>query len=334
VGQALAGIAKHGLASGVPEALALVGDLAGADRCFVFQNVRGDDGRLWMRLRHEWVRPGSPSMLSAGAQETQPYFPSLARWIDVLGEGGVVGGVVAEMPATERDELIAEGVVWTLTVPVEAGEWWGFVGIDRCRDVSDDPDGDLALLRTLAEAVGAGVLTDRAREDAALHADLYREMVERGPAVLYIDAVDDAASTIFIGPQVEALLGYTPREWMQDPQMWERVLHPDDRIRAIAENIRHNETGEPYVLEYRVIHKDGGVVWIHDEAVMVRDGLARRHARRDRPARGGQPREPPRVPRRADRAPVARDVRGTAGPVDRPSTSQRRCRGRAVRRSR
>jgi diguanylate cyclase (GGDEF)-like protein/PAS domain S-box-containing protein len=70
---------------------------------------------------------------------------------------------------------------------------------------------------------------------------------------------------------VTQLLGYTPEEWIADPEMWPRLLHPDDRSRALAENARHNETGEPFRLEYRLFAKDGHVVWVHDEAMMVRD---------------------------------------------------------------
>src|SRR6185312_1989324 len=52
---------------------------------------------------------------------------------------------------------------------------------------------------------------------------------------------------------------------------WPTVLHPDDLAIARAGNARHNETGEPFSLEYRMIAKDGRVVWVRDEAVMIRD---------------------------------------------------------------
>ena len=58
---------------------------------------------------------------------------------------------------------------------------------------------------------------------------------------------------------------------MDDPDLWPRILHPDDRARALAENARHNETGEPFQLEYRLLHRDGHVVWVHDQARVVRD---------------------------------------------------------------
>jgi len=96
-------------------------------------------------------------------------------------------------------------------------------------------------------------------------------MIEPGPATTYIDGLEESAPTIYMSPQVTELLGYTPEEWIEDPEMWPRLIHPDDRARALAENARHNETGEPFRLEYRLFAKDGHVVWVHDEARMVRD---------------------------------------------------------------
>ena len=111
----------------------------------------------------------------------------------------------------------------------------------------------------------------RAAEDERLRDDLFRSIVEEGPAVTYIDAIDDSASSIYVSPQIEALLGYAPQEWCNDPGLWPRALHPDDRARALAENARHNETGEPFRLEYRMFAKDGRVVWVHDAARVVCD---------------------------------------------------------------
>src|SRR5918995_1436233 len=44
-----------------------------------------------------------------------------------------------------------------------------------------------------------------------------------------------------------------------------------DRERVLAEELRTDETGEPYRIEYRQIARDGLVVWVHDEATLVRD---------------------------------------------------------------
>ncbi len=98
----------------------------------------------------------------------------------------------------------------------------------------------------------------------------FRVLVEQAPAVVYIDGLDETASTLYVSPQIERLTGYTVREWRSDPDLWPRLLHPEDRERALAQQARHNETGEPFVMEYRVIARDGRVVWVRDSAVMVR----------------------------------------------------------------
>jgi two-component system sensor histidine kinase KdpD len=49
------------------------------------------------------------------------------------------------------------------------------------------------------------------------------------------------------------------------------MLHPDDRERVIAEDLAVNNDTAPYIGEYRLIARDGGVVWIHDEAKVLGD---------------------------------------------------------------
>ncbi|MDX6595971.1 MAG: hypothetical protein QOI72_1353, partial [Solirubrobacterales bacterium] len=97
----------------------------------------------------------------------------------------------------------------------------------------------------------------------------FRTLVEQLPAIVYIDAVDDLSTATYVSPHYERLLGFTPEERLADPGMWLRQLHPDDRDRVQAESLRSNETGEPFECEYRMITKDGRVVWLRDHAILV-----------------------------------------------------------------
>ena len=99
----------------------------------------------------------------------------------------------------------------------------------------------------------------------------YRTLVENVPAVVYIDNVDETNSVIYRSPYVSEVLGYDPDEFLSRPDFWQNILHPEDRERVLAENKRTNETGEPFRIEYRMIHKDGHAVWIRDEAVLISD---------------------------------------------------------------
>jgi PAS domain S-box-containing protein len=89
--------------------------------------------------------------------------------------------------------------------------------------------------------------------------------------VTHISGLDRNASTIYISPQVEQVLGYGPSAWLADPDLWVELLHEDDRDAAIAGNEEFLRTGEPFRMEYRMRARDGRVVWIRDVSVMIRD---------------------------------------------------------------
>jgi diguanylate cyclase (GGDEF)-like protein/PAS domain S-box-containing protein len=247
-----------------------LGRAASVDRAFVFQNVRDPQGRLWMDKVAWWRSEGVPARLGTDDTHLHPYFPEFAGWIDPFQRGDTIAGPVAALPG--GDVLANDGTRVTLQVPLRcAGDWWGFIGFDDCRSDRGWTAEERRALDTVAGAMDAALQRLRREEDVRLHEERYRSMVENGPAITYIDGVDDTASTLYISPQVERILGYSPQEWRNDAELWPRILHPDDRTRALAENERHNETGEPFQLEYRMIAKDGGVVWVHDEATIVRD---------------------------------------------------------------
>ena len=97
----------------------------------------------------------------------------------------------------------------------------------------------------------------------------YRTLVEQLPLVVYVDALDESSSNIFTSGGIEPLLGYTVEEWRDDPDLFVRTLHPDDRDRVLAAHTRTHRTHEPLSLEYRLIARDGAVVWIRDDGVVV-----------------------------------------------------------------
>jgi two-component system, NarL family, sensor histidine kinase UhpB len=73
----------------------------------------------------------------------------------------------------------------------------------------------------------------------------------------------------FVSPQVEEVLGFRPEEWMANPRLWIDALHPDDRDEVIGETTRSVDAGEPFKMEYRMLARDGRVVWLHDIASVV-----------------------------------------------------------------
>ena len=99
----------------------------------------------------------------------------------------------------------------------------------------------------------------------------YQTLVEQVPAIIYTESVGEPGGMMFISPQVEALLGYSPEEWLGHSDLWIEVLHPEDRDRVIQECVNSNQSLGAFLSEYRMIARDGRVVWFRDEAVLVHD---------------------------------------------------------------
>ena len=100
----------------------------------------------------------------------------------------------------------------------------------------------------------------------------FRSLVEKLPAIVYRMDPDDERRSVYVSPHVVDILGYTREEWLEQPDIWTELLHPDDREVVLAAYDQHNETGAPWEREYRLIASAGQVVWVHDQAILVRDG--------------------------------------------------------------
>jgi PAS domain S-box-containing protein len=121
-------------------------------------------------------------------------------------------------------------------------------------------------------------ITERKRAADAQHAAEanYRALVEQIPAITYIDVADGSAHTLFVSPQITAILGVSQEEWMQgDMEFWEKLIHPDDQLRVITAYHKTIETGQSFDEEYRMFARDGRMVWIDDHAVLLENTAGR-----------------------------------------------------------
>jgi PAS domain S-box-containing protein len=159
--------------------------------------------------------------------------------------------------ATDGEELL-------LRNPVHPGGVWV-----RCtgRPVVDETGalrGGVIVFHETTEA--RRNLEELARAEAK-----YRALLEQLPVITYTGALDPLGAILYVSPQLEPLLGYAPQEWVRDPEMWHRCLHPEDRARVQEEFRRWVASGEQRLrIEYRMQSRSGATVWFRDEAVLVR----------------------------------------------------------------
>jgi PAS domain S-box-containing protein len=230
-----------------------------------------------------------------------PLSHSLCQRLLVTGQPLVIGDVGAD-PLARGNQAVAEfGVAAYLGIPLRFG---GEVVGSLC--VADrQPRGwteeDVAVL---ADVAGLVLTEIELRADAdprrrtatpAGHdqpltelvarpelerrlADLeasYQALLERLPGVVYTLGPHAPNPVLYISPQLETLLGERAADWIGNADSFTRLVHPEDAGWVAEECERTNQTGDPFVAEYRMCTRDGQVRWVRDEAVLVRGGDGR-----------------------------------------------------------
>jgi PAS domain S-box-containing protein len=98
----------------------------------------------------------------------------------------------------------------------------------------------------------------------------YRALVEQIPAVVFMAYLDKGIGEAYVSPQIETVLGFSQREWLEDPVRWYQQIHPDDKMRWSVEAAEMFLSGKPLRSAYRVMARDGRVLWFQCEAKMIR----------------------------------------------------------------
>src|SRR5277367_743184 len=98
----------------------------------------------------------------------------------------------------------------------------------------------------------------------------YRALVEQIPAVVFMAYLDKGIGEAYVSPQIEAALGFSQAEWLEDPVRWYDQIYPDDKQRWSSEAAEMFLSGKPLKSAYRVLARDGRVLWFHCEAEMIR----------------------------------------------------------------
>ena len=127
-------------------------------------------------------------------------------------------------------------------------------------------------VQDLKEEVEERLLAEQAYQESERK---YRTLVEQTPAVTYTAALDENGGTLYVSPQVESIMGFSVEDYGNDPDIWTRQLHPEDRQRVLAKLAQMRCDHTPFSCQYRFVKRDGGVVWLRDEARIVKDEYGR-----------------------------------------------------------
>jgi PAS domain S-box-containing protein len=229
---------------------------------------------LWLKLPERAREEAATVATETPEIEIEPDDPILAYLANV-------SGVVEVVKLEEKVDLDSQalGAMKSadieLVVPlVSQGELIGLLSLGSRLSQQEYSADDRKLLRDLSTQTAPAVRVARLVRQQQEAETRYRTLVEQTPAITYVQEPLESSNpkaVAYISPQYETILGYHQESQMIDEELWLSRVHPEDRERVLAEEARTDRTGEHFRVEYRVIGGDGRVVWVRDEATLVRD---------------------------------------------------------------
>lgn len=81
---------------------------------------------------------------------------------------------------------------------------------------------------------------------------------------IFFEATPDGVHFNYISPQVEEILGYRPKEWLESDNFWSKHIHPNDRKQSVAYCREQTQLGNDHSFDYRFKKADGSYIWLRD----------------------------------------------------------------------
>ncbi len=141
-------------------------------------------------------------------------------------------------------------------------------------EVRELPEGELQLLRDLAENIAFGIVALRNRDAVADREERFKNLARATSDGVW--DFDIATGKVWRNEGWAKMFGFTRESVIADLPLWENQVHPDDRERVVTSLQAAREgDAEFWAAEYRMYHLDGTLMHILDRAYIMRDATGK-----------------------------------------------------------
>lgn len=151
---------RRGDAQGMVRVLGLLGQAAGVERAYVFENGRDErSGEPHMSQRFEWTAVSS--FIDDPKLQALPY-AQFEGWHAALSTRQPVQQWTSALTGHGREIMDEQGILVLLLVPIFVdGGFWGFIGFDNCTSERPWSPTEVEVLRAFADTLGATLVRHR-----------------------------------------------------------------------------------------------------------------------------------------------------------------------------
>ncbi|MGH8659365.1 MAG: EAL domain-containing protein [Gammaproteobacteria bacterium] len=111
-------------------------------------------------------------------------------------------------------------------------------------------------------------LSERERAENSLRESeqKFMRLVDNVPGAVYRCACDPDWTMEYIDQSIADISGYSPSEFIHNKvRSYASIIHPEDLAMVEQAVLRAVNKREPYVIEYRLMHRDGGLRWVYEK---------------------------------------------------------------------
>ncbi|WP_375560544.1 PAS domain-containing protein [Bernardetia sp. OM2101] len=134
------------------------------------------------------------------------------------------------------------------------------------RDVTGNPERLLGVVQDITQIT----LQQQALEQSQIQLESLSNNLQ---GIMYRSLIDENWTMKFISKGVERITGYAASDFLDNKVCsFASIIHPDDNS-TNEEITQAIETKQPYKIEYRLIHKNGSVIWVEETGQVVEDKI-------------------------------------------------------------
>lgn len=253
----------------IQQVLELVGRAAGADRAYLFECVSPAEGSVWTATQTaEWCAPGIEPQAANAELRRCPLTGAFTEMVERLERELPVVAHVRDLPLPERGVLERQQIQSLLLVPFHLDDrWQGFMGFDSCQREREWTSVEIGLLQAVTADIGHFRQRVRAARELRDSEARFRALNELVPVGIFLE--DGRGQCLYVNRHWELLTGYRFAE--AQGTGWQRIIHPAERARLVAEWEDAVATHSTFASEFQLIRADGTIAWVSVVAARFTD---------------------------------------------------------------
>lgn len=249
--------------------LSLIGNAANIDRIYYFDN---NEENKTVSQRYEWVKPGITPQINNQDLQNFPH-QIFQEFLEELYNGSQYSFLIKNLKNSKyKESLVQQNILSILILPIFLKDKLiGFIGFDDCTTERIWSDDEISVLKTLANNISTVIERNINQEKISDSEDKFRLIANNIPGTVYLANFDKKSSKIYLNEKVEELTGFSKNDFVFGDASFLDLIHPDDKETILTSQLKNIEEGKQIHSIYRIIHKDGHIVWVEEFADSIRN---------------------------------------------------------------